>query len=82
MHGAIALGADGIHAVLHGDDFAGVDDLNGETTRVAVLCQFVAHYILLADQNDFHAQDFGGANRAFNFRFGRGIPAHCVHGNG
>jgi hypothetical protein len=59
-----------------------VQDLYGQRLPVPVLREFGAQDILFADQDDFYAQSFGGANGPIDFGFRGVIAAHCVHRDG
>ena len=63
--------------VVHGDDFAGVNDFDRKTGRV-VLCQKLADAILLPDQNDRNAVLRSGLDGPFNFDCGRVVAAHRI----
>jgi hypothetical protein len=59
-----------------------VQDFYGQSVQIPVLGQFIAKDILFADQDDFYAQSFGGANGPIHFGFRGVIAAHCVHRDG
>ena len=82
-HRAIPLGPHRLGgAVFHGDAFAGVYDLDGKIAVAFVLFQFPTDHILLAHQEDLHAQTPGGSNRPFHFGFRGVVSAHCIQRNG
>src|ERR1039458_7463239 len=43
---------------------------------------FPAAHILLAHQENFHAQSPGGSNRPFHFGYRGVVSAHCIQRNG
>src|ERR1019366_3839224 len=69
-------------AVFHGHAFAGMDNLDRKLAVAFVLFQFPTDHILLAHQEDFHAQTPGGSNRPFDFGFRGVVSAHCIQRNG
>jgi hypothetical protein len=66
---------------LHADDFACIDNADGQPAPETVQVQLGADDFLFADQHHFHVIVARGENGAFDFGFGRSIGAHRVNSN-
>ena len=64
--------------VFHGDDFAGVDDLEGQPRRRGMTVQFRFDRGFRTDQQHAHAVTASGMDRAFDFRLGRPVRTHRI----
>ena len=81
-HGRVALGAHRLRRLLmHADDFAGIDDADGQPAPEAMQVELGADDFLLPHQHDFHVVMPRREDRAFDFRFGRAVGAHGVKSN-
>src|SRR4029079_10952903 len=67
---------------VHGDHFAGVDDLNRKFAPAGMVRQLTPYDRFVAYKNDLYAKTFDGLDRPLNFGFGGVIAAHCVDSNG
>jgi hypothetical protein len=75
----IAFGADCLHRlVIHGDDFAGVDNFNGEPGRGRIAGQLGPQLIFVPDKEDVNAVVPGRLNCTFNLRLRRPVGTHRV----
>ena len=77
-HGTVALGADRFHLIVHGDAFAGMDNVNGQAGDRAMAVQFGPDDILRAHQQDGQAELTCGLDRALNFWLGSAFGSHRV----
>ena len=77
-HGGVALGANRLHLVFHGDVFAGVDDFDGQARGRGVAIQFRLDLGFGADQQHAHAVLARGVYRALNLRLGRAVGTHRI----
>ena len=75
----IAQSLDGI--VVHGDDFGGGQDIDGEPFS-GVAGQFGANRPFLPHQCHAHTILAGGQNRAFHFTSRGVVTPHSIHGDG
>ena len=81
-HGGVALGAHRLHRLIfHGNDFAGVNDLEGQSRRRRMTVKFRLDRGFRADQQHAHAVIARGMDRAFDFRLGSPIRAHRIQRN-
>ena len=79
--GGVALGAHRLHRlVVHGDDFAGVQNFNGQARGKRHSAPVRPDHIVGTHQNDANAVVPGRLNRAFDFRTRRPVRAHRVQG--
>ena len=78
----VLLGANHLGGrILHGDDFGGVADFNGQRIGAGMVRQFLADHVFLAHQDDAQAQLGRGANSSFDLRLRGVVAAHCVYRN-
>ena len=77
-HGGIALGANRLHLVVHGDVFAGVDNFDGQACRGGVAIQFRFDDIFRADQQHAHAILARSLYGALNLRLGSAVGTHRI----
>ena len=77
-HGGIALGANRLHLVFHGNEFAGVDDFDGQARRRGVAIQFRLDHIFRADQQHAHAILARRLYGALNLRLGSAVGTHRI----
>src|SRR5580658_7046487 len=77
-HGGIALGANRLHFIFHGDDFAGVNDFNGQARGRRVAIQFRLDHFFRADQQHPHAILTRRENGALNLRLGSAVRTHRI----
>jgi hypothetical protein len=72
--------------VVHGDYFAGVDNVDVETLLAwignAKALQLRADALLLANQDNLYPEIARGLDRAFNLNGGSIVSAHGVNRNG
>ncbi len=77
----VALGAHRLHRfIFHGDDFAGVDNLNGEFAGAGVARQFLSEGLFRPDQQDAHVIVPRRLDRTFDLRLGPAVRTHRVQG--
>ena len=77
--GRVALGAHRLHRfVLHGDDFAGVHDFDGQAGGGRIALQFRPDALCRARPADGNAIVPGGLNGAFDLRLRRPVGTHRV----
>ena len=88
-HRGVTLGAHRLHRfVLHGNDFAGVDDLDGQPRGGGMAIQLCFDPSFRPDQENACAVASRGINRAFDFRLGSPVRTHRIqrdharHGGG
>src|SRR6185369_1242680 len=79
----ILLDADSFRCrVLHGDELAGVMDLDRQTCRLRMQSQLAAQGPFQAHQNHSDLQVSRGPNRSLNFTLGGVIATHGIDRNG
>jgi hypothetical protein len=81
--GRIALGTHSLRGlVVHGDDFAGVNDFDGKAARSRIAFEISLETVLWTDEKYANAEVTCGLKGAFDFRLGRPIRTHRVQGYG
>ena len=76
--GGIALAADGVDFVVHGDDFAGVNDFDGKARGAGVAGEIGAQTICGTDEQDAHAVVARRLQGAFDFGLRRLVGPHRI----
>jgi hypothetical protein len=81
MNRGIALGADRLDGlVVHGDDFTGMDDFNGETGGRVIAIKLGPQLRFAPNQKNANPVVPRGLNRTFDLRLRRPVRAHRVQG--
>ena len=80
--GGVLLGSESFGSrIVHGDDFAGMMNADGQIGGGGVFAELALQNILLADQHHSYVGGGCGPDRAFDFRLGGVIAAHGVNGD-